>query len=99
MNKTITTDIVKRVARLSRLQLTEEEVEAFTSQLSDVLNYIELLNEVETDNIEPMAHAVESTNVFREDKLKASLPRSDSLSNAPKTDGNYFLVPPILNQD
>jgi aspartyl-tRNA(Asn)/glutamyl-tRNA(Gln) amidotransferase subunit C len=55
-----------------------------------------MLNEVDTDDVEPMAHAVEVTNVLREDAVRESLPREAALANAPKTDGECFLVPPIL---
>jgi aspartyl-tRNA(Asn)/glutamyl-tRNA(Gln) amidotransferase subunit C len=66
------------------------------AQLARILDYVEMLNEVDTDDVEPMAHAVEVTNVLREDAVRESLPREAALANAPKTDGECFLVPPIL---
>lgn len=94
----LTTQQVARVAELSRLKLTDGELTAMTSQLANVLQYIHILGEVNTDGVEPMAHAVETTNVLRDDVPVESLPRSQALANAPKTDGRYFLVPPILDE-
>jgi len=64
--------------------------------MGSVLKYIAMLDELDTSDIEPMAHAIEISNVFRDDQLLESLPRDQALSNAPQTDGNYFLVPAIL---
>lgn len=88
---------VLKVATLSRLKLTDDEIQAFTSQLADVLAYIDRLNAVDTENVEPMAHAVEQRNVLRADVVQESLPREAALANAPRTDGRYFLVPRILD--
>lgn len=87
---------VLKVASLSRLKLSETEVSALGKQMESVLKYIAMLDELNTEAIEPMAHAIEISNVFREDQLKESLPREKSLANAPQTDGSYFLVPAIL---
>jgi len=87
---------VLKVASLSRLKLSEAEVETLGKQMGSVLKYIAMLDELDTDSIEPMAHAIEISNVFREDQIQESLPREKALSNAPQTDGNYFLVPAIL---
>ena len=87
---------VTKVALLARLKLSDDEIESFTSQLGQVLEYVEILNELDTADIEPMAHAVDVSNVFREDEVRESLPRDAALANAPKTDGQCFLVPQIL---
>lgn len=87
---------VLKVASLSRLKLSETEVSALGKQMESVLKYIAMLDELDTEAIEPMAHAIEISNVFREDQLKESLPREKALANAPQTDGSYFLVPAIL---
>ncbi len=71
----------------------------FAQQLGDVLKYVEQLDEVNVDGVEPMVHAVEVRNVLRKDEVAQSLPREQALSNAPKTDGKYFLVPPILGAE
>jgi aspartyl-tRNA(Asn)/glutamyl-tRNA(Gln) amidotransferase subunit C len=94
----LTPETVRRVARLARLKLDDNEIEQMTTDLSKVLDYVEQLNAVDSSNVEPMAHAIEFTDVFRPDEPRPSLPRDLALANAPKTDGRYFLVPPILEE-
>jgi aspartyl-tRNA(Asn)/glutamyl-tRNA(Gln) amidotransferase subunit C len=98
MSENLTPDVVRRVARLSRLKLDDAEVSRLASELSHVLDYVDQLNELDVKEVEPMAHAIELTNVFRADEPRPSLPREAALSNAPKSDGKYFLVPPILDE-
>lgn len=88
---------VQKVARLARLELTAQEAQQFGDQLKNVLSYVDILNEIDTTGIEPLAHPHETTNVLRPDVPTGSLPRESALSNAPKTDGKYFLVPQILD--
>jgi len=90
---------VLKVASLGRLKLTEAEVADYTTKLGNILSYIDSLNEVDTTDVEPMVHAVELSNVFRSDAVVPSLPRTAALSNAPKTDGQFFLVPQILDAE
>ena len=97
MSAKLTRDDVKKVATLARLKLTDSELATLTTQLGEVLGYVDILNEVDTANVEPMAHAGELSNVFREDEVRESLPRDDALANAPKSDGRSFLVPQILD--
>ena len=96
MTKRLTSEDVRNVAHLARLQLSDEEVERFTQQLGEILAYVDQLNEVDTEGVEPMAHAIELSNVLRADEPRDSLPREAALGNAPQTDGKYFLVPQIL---
>lgn len=96
MSTQLTREEVEKVANLSRLKLSDDELEALGSQMGSVLKYIAMLDELDTSSVEPMAHAIEISNVFREDELLDSLPREQALSNAPQTDGKYFLVPAIL---
>lgn len=88
---------VLRVARLARLKLAEPEIDDYQLKLSTILEYVEQLKEVTTDDVEPMAHALELSNVFRADTVVPSLSRELALSNAPKTDGRFFLVPQIID--
>ncbi|HEY3965688.1 MAG TPA: Asp-tRNA(Asn)/Glu-tRNA(Gln) amidotransferase subunit GatC [Planctomycetaceae bacterium] len=88
---------VLKVATLARLKLTDAEVDDCTAKLGNILAYVDSLSEINTDEIEPMVHAVELSNVFRTDEVAPSLPRDAALSNAPKTDGQFFLVPQILD--
>ncbi|MDA0833712.1 MAG: Asp-tRNA(Asn)/Glu-tRNA(Gln) amidotransferase subunit GatC [Planctomycetota bacterium] len=99
MTEHITRDEVLKVAHLARLKLMPEEVDQFTAQLSNVLEYVSRLDELDTENVEPMAHAVELSNVFREDEISPSIPIAAALLNSPKTDGRYFLVPQIFDAE
>jgi len=89
---------VRKVARLSRLDLTEAEIEEFTGQLSAILDYVEKMNELDTDNVEPLAHCLPVSNVFRADSVKESLGTEKTLANAPQRDGEFFKVPKILDE-
>ena len=98
MAQSLTRQDVAKVALLSRLKLTDAEIDLFTTQLGQVLGYVELLNELDTSDVTPMAHATDIANVFRDDELIPSLPRTAALSNAPKSDGKFFIVPQILEE-
>jgi aspartyl-tRNA(Asn)/glutamyl-tRNA(Gln) amidotransferase subunit C len=87
---------VEKIALLSRLLLSDEEIERMTVQLSDLLAYMELLGEVDTTNVEPMVHAQETANVFRDDAARPSLDREQALANAPHRDEECYLVPAVL---
>lgn len=89
---------VEKVSLLGRLLLSEAELDTMTTQLTRVVGYVEQLREVNTDGIQPMAHAVELHNVFRDDTLKDSLPREAALSNAPKRDSECYRVPAVLGE-
>lgn len=96
-NKTITEDTVRYVARLSRLELGDNDVVNFQDQLSGILDYIAQLNEVDTENTSPTTHVLPSMkNVFREDELKESLSPEEFLGNAPEKHENFFKVPRII---
>jgi aspartyl-tRNA(Asn)/glutamyl-tRNA(Gln) amidotransferase subunit C len=97
MAKKIDQAQVRKVAKLSRLELTEAEVEEFTGQLSAILDYVEKMNELDTDNIEPLAHCLPISNIFRRDCVKESLGTEKTLGNAPQRDGKFFKVPKILD--
>ena len=97
MAEQLTRADVEKVAKLARLKLTDSELDVFTTQLGQVLDYVDVLKELDTEDVVPMAHVADITNVFREDKAGTSLPRNKALANAPKTDGKYFLVPQILS--
>jgi aspartyl-tRNA(Asn)/glutamyl-tRNA(Gln) amidotransferase subunit C len=89
---------VEKVALLARLRLTDAELATMTEQLTQIVGYVDQLGEVDTDGIEPMAHAVETTNVFAEDRVEPSLPREAALANAPRHNGRGYLVPPVLGE-
>ncbi len=89
---------VRKVGKLARLDLSDGEVREFTGQLSAILEYVEKLNELDTGDIEPLAHCLPVSNVFREDKARKSLGTEKTLANAPQQDGNFFKVPKILDE-
>lgn len=87
---------VEKVSLLGRLLLSEEELDRMTRQLGEILHYIELLGEVDTSAVEPMAHAIDVRDVLRDDQVRASLDRREALANAPNQDGECYLVPAVL---
>jgi aspartyl-tRNA(Asn)/glutamyl-tRNA(Gln) amidotransferase subunit C len=98
MSEEIDRDVVKKVAKLSRLDLSEEEVEEFTGQLRSILEYVEKMNELDTSDVEPLAHCLAISNVLRPDNVTESLGTEKTLSNAPDEDGEFFKVPKILDE-
>ena len=97
MTKKIDEAQVRKVAKLSRLELTEAEVAEFTGQLSTILAYVEKMNELDTTGVEPLAHCLPIRNVLREDIVKESLGTEKALANAPQRDEEFFKVPKILD--
>ncbi len=95
----LTSAQIEHVARLARIEISNEEVAALRDSMGHILTYIERLNEVDTEGVEPMVHAIDLSNVFREDVVAPSLARDAAWSNAPTRDGRYFLVPAILDGD
>lgn len=94
----ISREEVEKVALLGRLLLSEEELDRMTRQLGDILGYIDLLSELDTEKVEPMAHALDVANVFREDIARPSLDRESALANAPHRDDECYLVPAVLGE-
>ncbi len=97
MQKKISRAQVRNVAKLSRLELTESEVKEFSGQLSAILDYMEKMNKLDTDNVEPLAHCLPISNCFREDAVRESLGTEKTLANAPQRDGDFFKVPKIID--
>ena len=89
---------VEKVSLLGRLLLSDAELDKMTEQMGRTVGYIEQLSELNTDNVQPMAHALEMHNVFAEDALGASLPREAALANAPKKDAECYRVPAVLGE-
>ena len=87
---------IEKVALLARLQLTDDELSKMTVELAQIVGYVDQLAEVDTSGIEPMAHAIETANVFRDDVVVQSLPREEALANAPHRDDRGYLVPAVL---
>jgi aspartyl-tRNA(Asn)/glutamyl-tRNA(Gln) amidotransferase subunit C len=92
----ISKDEVAYVANLARLTLDGEAVVRFTTQLNDILLYMDKLGQVDTTGVEPVSHAIARKNAFRPDTVAASLPIEASLANAPDAKGSCFQVPKVI---
>ncbi len=89
---------VRHIARLARLGLTDDDVEKFSHQLSDILDYFDRLKEVDTDDVTPTAYPLDLHNVMRDDLPDPSLSPEDALRNAPDRHGEYFRVRRVLEE-
>ena len=87
---------LQHVVKLARIELSVEEEQRIAPQLSEIIQYVEKLNELDVEDIEPAAHAVQLTNVLREDQLRPSLSQDDAMRNAPKSAKGLFVVPKIV---
>jgi len=96
MEKQISLDLVRHIGKLSRIELTEEQVQALSRQLGSILGYFDKLQELDTANVQPMAHAVETRNVLADDAPGVSLTPEQALANAPDRDGDFFKVPKVI---
>jgi aspartyl-tRNA(Asn)/glutamyl-tRNA(Gln) amidotransferase subunit C len=92
----ITPQEVTHVANLARLHMSQEEVEEMTRQLDDILTYVAKLNELDTEGVVPTTHTISIVNAFREDEVKPSLEREETLANAPRQNGEFFVVPRVI---
>jgi aspartyl-tRNA(Asn)/glutamyl-tRNA(Gln) amidotransferase subunit C len=87
---------IEKVARLARLELSEEEKETFGNQMEQILTYMEQLNRLDTSGVEPTSHAIPIDNVFRDDEVKPSFPHEEVLAIAPDEEEGHFKVPRII---
>ena len=87
---------IEKVARLARLELSEEERKTFGNQLEQILTYMEQLNRLDTAGVEPTSHAIPIYNVFREDEVRPSIPQEEVLTIAPDEEDGHFKVPRII---
>jgi aspartyl-tRNA(Asn)/glutamyl-tRNA(Gln) amidotransferase subunit C len=94
----LTPEQVRHIALLARLGLTDEDVEKFSHQLSDILDYFERLNEVDTADVPATAYPLDLHNVMRDDEPYASLDPEDALRNAPDRQGDHFRVRRVLEE-
>lgn len=91
----ITIKDVEHVAKLARLELSEEEKVKFSKQLGDILKYVEQMNQVDTEGVEPMSHAIPMVNVMREDAVVSENTKEELMANAPLSEDGFFRVPKI----
>ena len=96
MATSITDADVRHVAKLSRLKLSDDQIADYTKQLGRVLGYIDKLSELDVEGVEPMAHALDMSNVLRDDVVQEPLPVDKALASAPASDPPFFKVPKVL---
>ena len=99
MKNKIDTDMVKHIAHLVRLGISEEEAQKFSGQFSSIIDYFNMLNEVDTENVAPASDAANAENVMREDVVKPSMSREEFLKNAPQSERGYVKVPTVLGEE
>jgi aspartyl-tRNA(Asn)/glutamyl-tRNA(Gln) amidotransferase subunit C len=88
--------LIENLANLARLQFDNEERKEIKKDLQRMISFVEKLNELNTDGVEPLLHMTDETNVLREDEINGSVSREEALQNAPSTDGIYFKVPKVI---
>lgn len=93
----ITNELVSYVANLSRIRLDENEINEMQSQMSEIVNYMDILNQLDTENIEPLSHIFNITNVMRDDEVRDSYEREEILKNAPAHTEEAFIVPKTVD--
>lgn len=89
----ITPDLIKYLESLARITLSEDEEKKVGNELQDILTYIDMLNELDTDGVEAMSHCFPITNVMREDVVAESMTSDEIVANAPESQDGYFVVP------
>ena len=99
MTITIDTKTVHHTAYLVRLGISEEEAQKFSGQFSSIIDYFNMLNEVDTDNVPPASDIANAENVLREDVVQPSMSREEFLKNAPKSERGYVKVPTVLGDE
>ena len=92
----LTDDEVRDIAALARVAMTDDEVEQMRDQLSNILEHFDVLNQVDTDSVEPTGHTVGLVSVMREDEVDESFPREDMLANVPLREGDFVRVKAVL---
>lgn len=87
---------VRHVAQLARLDFSDDEERRMAEEMSQILDYVEKLDELDTSGVPPMAHVLDVTNVFRADEIKARIDQEQALEPAPETDDGHFQVPQVI---
>jgi aspartyl-tRNA(Asn)/glutamyl-tRNA(Gln) amidotransferase subunit C len=93
----VTPQQIRDIAALARLELSADELDTLARQLGAILDYVDQLRQVNTDNVEPLAHPLPVRNVFRGDEPAPSLPVDEALANAPRRAGDFYEVPAVFD--
>ncbi|MFH1196186.1 MAG: Asp-tRNA(Asn)/Glu-tRNA(Gln) amidotransferase subunit GatC [bacterium] len=90
---------VEYIANLARLKYSENDLDEMTNDMNKILQYMDKLNELNTDSVEPLSNPLDAVNVFRDDELKPSIDTLAALKNAPDKDDKFFKVPKVISQN
>lgn len=93
----VTDEMLAKMAKLARLKVKEEEKDKLKADLTQILDWVEKLKEVDTEGVEPLIHMTDEINRLREDVVENQLTQAQALSNAPESDGEFFRVPKVIN--
>lgn len=93
----VTVEEVRHIADLARLRFSDDEEEQLAEEMNQVLDHMDKLSELDTEDVEPMSHVLEISNVFRDDEAEQRITREEALKNAPHADHQYFLVPKVID--
>ena len=94
----INTEIIDKLAALSRLSFDEEDKAQLLQDLNNMLGFVDKLNETDTSGVEPLLHITSSENIFREDEVKTEVTKAEVLSNAGLKNADFFMVPKVINK-
>ena len=94
----VTTALVEKLANLSRLYFTDEEMKGYTADLQNMISFVDKLNEVDTSGVNPILHMGDAVNALRKDEVKGSITREEALLNSPIKDNQFFKVPTVIKK-
>ena len=97
--RSITSDEIKKLAALSKLSIAEDEMDKYSQQLSDILDYVSQLENVDTRNVEPLLNVLDQVNDSKPDEPQPSITQKLALKNAPKANGEFFQVPKVIKKN
>lgn len=95
----VTKNEVEHIAKLAKLKFNDDEIDEYTTQLNQILKYVDKLNELDTENVKPLSHPIVGENVFREDVLKDSISTEYALKNTLNKTAEYFKVPKVIKSN
>ena len=98
-NKNITIDEVKHIAKLSKLDIPDDQLDYYASEMDKILEYFKTISKVDTSNVEPLTHITDKYNVVREDATDKCIENKEFIDNCPDSFGNYIKVPKVLDKD
>tara|TARA_B100000700_G_C14909366_1_gene791422 strand:- start:847 stop:1152 length:306 start_codon:yes stop_codon:yes gene_type:complete len=92
----ISKEEVQKIAKLSKLKLSDKEINMYSKQMSQIIDYVSQLDEVDTSKVKPLSSVIDNNNVIRKDNVESSLDKSTTLKNAPESDEEFIYVPKII---